>query len=59
MKTYKSLIISNPDELVFGISLKPVKCRSGLVIGGGVVYPEINIRHAVSTQSIWFGIKNG
>lgn len=42
MKTYKSLAINTPEELIFGTSPNPVKCKSGLVIGGGLVYPEIN-----------------
>lgn len=32
---YKSLIIEDPKELMFGIAPKPVKTRRGLEIGGG------------------------
>ncbi len=39
---YKSLAIENPSELIFGIAPKPVVARSGMVIGGGTVYPELN-----------------
>jgi methanol--5-hydroxybenzimidazolylcobamide Co-methyltransferase len=39
---YKSLNINNPEELIFGISPKPVTTRRGLIIGGGIVYPELN-----------------
>ena len=39
---YKSLIISNPEELMFGIAPNPVTTRRGLVIGGGQVYAELN-----------------
>jgi methanol--5-hydroxybenzimidazolylcobamide Co-methyltransferase len=39
---YKSLAIEDPSELIFGISPKPVLTRSGMVIGGGTVYPELN-----------------
>jgi methanol--5-hydroxybenzimidazolylcobamide Co-methyltransferase len=39
---YKSLIITNPEELMFGIAPKPVKTRRGLKIGGGQVYAELN-----------------
>ena len=39
---YKSLNINNPEELIFGISPKPVTTRRGLIIGGGLVYPELN-----------------
>lgn len=36
------LAISNPKNLIFGRSPKPVATKSGMVIGGGQVYPEIN-----------------
>ncbi len=39
---YKSLIITNPEELIFGIAPFPVKTRRGLEIGGGQVYAELN-----------------
>jgi methanol--5-hydroxybenzimidazolylcobamide Co-methyltransferase len=39
---YKSLIITNPDDLMFGTAPKPVKTRRGLEIGGGQVYAELN-----------------
>jgi methanol--5-hydroxybenzimidazolylcobamide Co-methyltransferase len=39
---YKSLAISDPLELTFGVAPKPVTTRSGMVIGGGTVYPELN-----------------
>lgn len=39
---YQSLAISDPAELIFGFAPKPVTTRSGLVIGGGTVYPELN-----------------
>jgi methanol--5-hydroxybenzimidazolylcobamide Co-methyltransferase len=39
---YKSLAISDPAELIFGVAPKPVTTRSGMVIGGGTVYPELN-----------------
>ena len=33
-----------PDaaELQFGVAPKPLRTRRGLIIGGGLVYPEIN-----------------
>jgi methanol--5-hydroxybenzimidazolylcobamide Co-methyltransferase len=37
-----SLAIFSPEGLVFGTAPRPVVCRSGLSIGGGLVYPEIN-----------------
>lgn len=39
---YKSLIINDPKELMFGIAPKPVKTRRGIEIGGGKVYAELN-----------------
>lgn len=39
---YKSLVITDPEELIFGIAPKPVKTRRGLEIGGGQVYAELN-----------------
>jgi methanol--5-hydroxybenzimidazolylcobamide Co-methyltransferase len=42
MKEYSSLAIDDERELVFGAAPNPVQTRSGMVIGGGEVYPEIN-----------------
>lgn len=39
---YTSLSISDPKDLVYGLSPKPLKTRLGLEIGGGTVYPELN-----------------
>ncbi|MDR2338934.1 MAG: methanol--corrinoid methyltransferase, partial [Deltaproteobacteria bacterium] len=40
---YKSLAISNPDDLMFGTAPYPVVTRNyGIPIGGGVLYPELN-----------------
>jgi len=39
---YQSLAISDPLELTFGLAPKPVTTCSGMVIGGGTVYPELN-----------------
>jgi len=39
---FASLAISNPAELIFGQAPHPVTTRSGMVIGGGTVYPELN-----------------
>src|SRR5271157_2659125 len=39
---YTSLAIDDPIELTFGIAPKPLTTRSGMVIGGGTVYPELN-----------------
>ncbi|MCS7060659.1 MAG: methyltransferase MtaB domain-containing protein [Anaerolineae bacterium] len=42
MNTYTQLAIRDLDAFVFGYAPKPVVTRSGLVIGGGTVYPELN-----------------
>ncbi len=39
---YTKLAISSLDDFVYGRSPRPVTLRSGLVIGGGTVYPELN-----------------
>jgi methanol--5-hydroxybenzimidazolylcobamide Co-methyltransferase len=39
---YKSLAISDPNKLIYGVSPNPVTTRHGMVIGGGTVYPELN-----------------
>lgn len=38
----QSAAYRDADALVFGRAVHPVTTRSGLVIGGGLVYPEIN-----------------
>ncbi len=42
MKHFSKLTIPNPTDLVFGRAPHPVHTRSGMVIGGGDVYPELN-----------------
>ena len=39
---FKELAISNEKDLIFGSAPYPVTTRRGLVIGGGLVYPELN-----------------
>lgn len=39
---FTELTIANPDDLIFGIAPKPVLTKRGLLIGGGLVYPELN-----------------
>ncbi len=38
----KSLAYESPDDLVFGVAKRVVKCGQGVVIGGGEVLPEVN-----------------
>ena len=47
---YKSLVITNPADLMFGKAPNPVKTRRGLEIGGGQVYSELNF--TLPTMSI-------
>jgi methanol--5-hydroxybenzimidazolylcobamide Co-methyltransferase len=42
MQHYSRLSISDPADLVFGLAPRPVRTRSGMVIGGGDVYPVLN-----------------
>lgn len=39
---YKSLTITQPEDLMFGLAPHPVRTRRGLEIGGGQVYAELN-----------------
>lgn len=39
---FTQLSISNPADLIFGAAPKPVLTKRGLLIGGGLVYPELN-----------------
>ena len=39
---YTSLAINDPLDLIFGVAPHPLTTRSGMVIGGGLVYPELN-----------------
>jgi len=39
---YRRLTITEPQQLTFGRSPKPVQCGLGLTIGGGQVFPEVN-----------------
>lgn len=42
MEIFSQLAIEHERALVFGTAPKPVTTRSGMVIGGGLVYPELN-----------------
>jgi methanol--5-hydroxybenzimidazolylcobamide Co-methyltransferase len=41
-KKFNKLAYTNLDDFVYGSCPNPVTTKSGMVIGGGVVYPEIN-----------------
>jgi methanol---5-hydroxybenzimidazolylcobamide Co-methyltransferase len=42
MPTFSRLAITSLDDFIYGSSPKPVTLKSGLVIGGGQVFPELN-----------------
>lgn len=42
MPSFHRLAIETPGALQFGIAPRPLRTRSGLVLGGGTVYPELN-----------------
>ncbi|HET6383543.1 MAG TPA: methyltransferase MtaB domain-containing protein [Armatimonadota bacterium] len=42
MQAYSHLAITRLDDFIYGKAPYPVTTRSGLVLGGGIVYPEIN-----------------
>ena len=42
MSPFQQLAIPDPNHLTFGFSPKPLTTRSGMVLGGGIVYPELN-----------------
>lgn len=49
---YKKLAYSTHKEMIFGNSLHPVKFNNGIVIGGGVVYPEVNFTLPIMEASL-------
>ena len=42
MQTFQQLAIEKPADLLFGVAPKPLKTRRGMILGGGMVYPELN-----------------
>lgn len=42
VKSYERLAYEDTGDFVYGYSRKPVKCKNGMVIGDGTVYPELN-----------------
>lgn len=42
MPAFTRLTITDPDQLVFGRAPHPLHLPNGLVIGDGIVYPELN-----------------
>ena len=48
---YAELAIPEADGLIYGVAPHPVSCGHGLLIGGGLVYPEVNFTLPVLTIS--------
>jgi len=42
LKNYTKLAYTKLEDFIYGTAKSPVKCKNGMVIGGGVIYPEIN-----------------
>ena len=40
---FTEVAYTNIEEFIYGTAKKPVKCKNGMVIGGGTVYPEVNL----------------
>lgn len=40
--TFDKLAYNSLNDFVYGSAPRPVKCKNGLVIGGGEIYPELN-----------------
>lgn len=41
-KIFNEMAYKNLNDFIYGSSFHPVKCKNGLVIGGGQVFPELN-----------------
>lgn len=41
-RSFTSLAVASADDLVYGQAPYPVRTRSGMEIGGGTLYPELN-----------------
>jgi methanol--5-hydroxybenzimidazolylcobamide Co-methyltransferase len=54
-KTFKTLAVKSPQDLLFGYSPNPVNCGFDLTIGNGTVFPEVNFTLPVMniTQATW------
>jgi len=49
-KYFNELSYKSINDFIYGSSIHPVKCKNGLVIGGGQIYPELNF--TLPTMSI-------
>jgi methanol--5-hydroxybenzimidazolylcobamide Co-methyltransferase len=55
MNVFPQLAIADPADLRFGVSPKPLTTRDGLILGGGLVYPELNftLPTMMVTEATW------
>ncbi|MDL5053148.1 methyltransferase MtaB domain-containing protein [Oscillatoria laete-virens NRMC-F 0139] len=60
MNAYQDMVIKDVDQFLYGNSPLPVKTRSGLVIGGGTVYPELNFTLPAMNieEATWQEVRN-
>ncbi len=42
VKNFTKLAYTTLEDFVYGTAKLPVKCKNGMVIGGGKIYPEVN-----------------
>jgi methanol--5-hydroxybenzimidazolylcobamide Co-methyltransferase len=42
-KTFDKVVYSDLNKFIFGKAEYPIKLKNGMVIGGGTVYPEVNM----------------
>jgi methanol--5-hydroxybenzimidazolylcobamide Co-methyltransferase len=42
LQHFEHLACENLNEFIYGVSKKPVTLKNGMVIGGGMIYPELN-----------------
>lgn len=55
----KKIAINKPNDLLFGIAPKPVKCARDITIGNGEVYPEINftLSQIIVEDKTWYDVR--
>ncbi|PHV69605.1 methanol--corrinoid methyltransferase [Sporanaerobium hydrogeniformans] len=39
---FTKLAYDSVDDFVYGQCKKPITCKNGMIIGGGIIYPEVN-----------------
>ncbi len=42
VKQFTKLAYDSVDDFIYGTCPNPVTCKNGMVIGGGILYPEVN-----------------